>query len=92
MVDSTRLCIVFLSYLPCDRDFGVIEKLQRNKEVVELHSGWEDVIRERFDVPSMTGKDMFNFKNHFSTLFKKSATTNGDNYLVTKCKVIFCRT
>ena len=32
------------------------------------------MIRERFDVTSMTDKDMFNFKNHFSIFFKKSDT------------------
>ena len=46
------------------------------------------MITERFDVTSMTGKDMFNFKNNFSTFFKKSATKNGDKFLVTKCKVL----
>ena len=46
------------------------------------------MIRETFDVTSMTGKDMFNFKNHFSIFFKKSATKNGDKFLVTKCKFL----
>ncbi len=75
------------SYLPCDRNFGVIEKLQRKRKVVGLHSGWEDMIRERFDVSSMTDNEMFNFNNNFSTFFKKGTTKNGHKFLVTKCKV-----
>ena len=42
------------------------------------------LIRERFDVTSIKGEDMFNFKNYFSTFFKKSATKNGDKFLVAK--------
>ena len=76
------------SYLPCDIDFGIIEKLQRKREIVDLHSGWKDMTRDMFDVTSMRGKDMFKFKNHFSIFFKKSATKKGDKFLVTKCKVL----
>ena len=51
-----RLPVRGHSFLPCDREFGVIEKLQRKREVVEIYSEWEDMIREKFDVTSMTGR------------------------------------
>ena len=66
-----RLPVRGHNVLPCDREFGVIEKLQRKREVVEIYSEWEDMIRERFDGTSMTGKDMFDFKSHFSAFLKK---------------------
>ena len=43
-----RLPVRGHSFLPCDREFGVIEKLQRKREVVEIYSEWEDMIREKF--------------------------------------------
>ena len=55
---------------------------------METYSEWEDVIREKFDVTSMTGRDMFDFKNHFATFFKKSVTKNGENMLITKCEML----
>ena len=80
--DVHRLPVRGHSFLPCDR----------NLLVVETYSEWEDVIREKFDVTSMTGRDMFDFKNHFknhlATFFKKSVTKNGEKMSITKCKIL----
>ena len=62
------------SFLPCDRDFGVIEKLQTQRELVEIYFQWEDMITGKCNVIAMNGKDMLNFKAHFATFFKKSVT------------------
>ena len=75
--DMHRLPVRGHSFLPCDR----------NLLVVETYSEWEDVIREKFDVTSMTGIDMFDFKNHLATFFKKSVTKNGEKMSITKCKI-----
>ena len=37
------------SFLPCDRDFAVIEKDQRKIESVEVYFGWDEMIAEQFE-------------------------------------------
>ena len=75
------------SFLPCDRDFGVIEKLQRKRELVELYGEWEEMIKENITLISMTGRDMLDFKGHLQNFFKKSATKDGAKFSISKYKV-----
>uniref|UniRef100_UPI00358DF5DA uncharacterized protein isoform X1 n=2 Tax=Myxine glutinosa TaxID=7769 RepID=UPI00358DF5DA len=75
------------SYLPCDRNFGVIEKIQRRHETVETYQNWETIISEKFQVVSMKGKDMYDFKSHLGQFFKKSVTKDGEKFTISKYKV-----
>ncbi len=82
-----RLPIRGHSFLLCDREFGVIEKDQRKKEMVESFTGWEEMIRERFDLTSMKGSDMQNYKEHLGQFYKKSATKGNEKFQVSKYKI-----
>ena len=66
-----RLPIRGHSFLPCNREFGVIERDQRKNKMVESFTGWEEMIRERFDLTSMKGSDMRNYKEHLGHFYKK---------------------
>ena len=37
------------SFLPCDREFGVIEKMKRKKDTVEVYFEWREMIATKFD-------------------------------------------
>ena len=75
-----------LPVLPCDSDIGVIEKFPRKKEVVELHSGREDMLRERSDVTSMTCSNLrITFQHSSRSLLPKTEIIK---FLVTKFKVL----
>ena len=76
------------SYLPCDREFALIEKDQRKRETVELHTGWEGMIADRFQVISRSGKDMRDFKGHMQQFFKKNTVKDGEKFAITKYKSV----
>lgn len=82
-----RLPVRGHSYLPCDRQFGQIEKIQRRHETVETYQGWEAIISEKFELISMKCTDIFYFKSHLAQFYKKSVIKNGVKYLVSKYKV-----
>ena len=46
------------SYLPCDREFGVVERMQKRRDHIELYTKWNDMIRERFEVTTMEGQQI----------------------------------
>ena len=44
-----RLPMRGYSYLPCDRKFGVIERMQKRRDHIEIFTEWDDMLRERFE-------------------------------------------
>ena len=81
-----RLPIRGHSFLPCDRNFGVIERIQRKEETVEWSSAWLDKIRSKFEVHEMKG--LFrNFVESMQPYFKKTTATKGKKLLLTESKI-----
>jgi len=72
------------SYLPCDRDFGIIERMQRRRDHIEMYTGWNGVIKERFDLTPMKGLHMRDSKGTLGKYYKASAK----NWKITKMKVL----
>ena len=60
------------SYLPCDRDFGVIERMQKRRDHMELYTAWNDMIRERFELTAVKGKHMKDFKGTLAIFYISS--------------------
>ena len=71
------------SYLPCDREFGVIERMQKRRDHIEIFTEWDDMLRERFEVTSMEGRQMKDFKRTLGKFYK----TNAKDWKITKYKV-----
>ena len=71
------------SYLPCDREFGVIERMQKRRDHIETFTEWDDMLRERFEVTSMEGRQMKDFKGILGKFYK----TNAKDWKITKYKV-----
>ena len=71
------------SYLPCDREFGVIERMQKRRDHIEIFTEWNDMIRERFEVTAMEGQQMKDFKGTLGKLYK----VNIKDWKITKYKV-----
>ena len=65
------------SFLPCDRQFAVIEWMKRKKDAAEMYTDWHAMIEAKYMTVEVTG----HYKGHFDKLFKKGQ--------VTKDKVFF---
>jgi len=74
------------SFLPCDRVFGVIERMKRKKDTVENYHEWEDMIKKKYTSFAVTGDMIFDHKGSSETFFKSSITSQGQKYQVSKYK------
>ena len=50
------------SFLPCNRVFGVIERMNRKKDTVHNYHEWENLIKQKFSCGSVTGDMIFDSK------------------------------
>lgn len=75
------------SFLPCDRHFGLIERMKRKKEEVQHYTEWVEMVRAKFDIISMTGQDMLDFQRHFQRYFKKTVTKKRIKFKISENKV-----
>ena len=73
------------SHLPCDRDFGVIERLQRKQDHVELYTGWNHIIKQRSALIEMNGSLIKTYKTGLSKYYR----LNPKDWKITKYKQ-FC--
>ena len=46
---------------PCNRKFGMIERMQKRRDHSETFSEWDDMIRERLEVTAKKGQRMKDF-------------------------------
>lgn len=65
------------SFLPCDRDLGVIKrKLKKFDRIFSLHEYTEIILqassRRNFTVKEVSTQEILNFKNWWSTYYKKT--------------------
>lgn len=74
------------SFLPCDREFGVIEKMKRKKTSVQMYTGWQDMIASKFETVPVTSEMIKNYKQHFEGVFKNSVTVRGHKFKVSTYK------
>lgn len=74
------------SFLPCDREFGVIEKMKRKKESVELYTEWRNMISTKFETVEVTTSFVKSFKDHFEPMFKKSVTAKKTKFKISQYK------
>ena len=71
------------SHLPCDREFGVIERMHKKRDHIELYTEWNDMIGEGFEVTTMEGQQMRDFKKTLAKYYKP----NIKDWKITKYKV-----
>ena len=74
------------SFLPCDREFGVIERMKRKKDTVEVYSEWREMIATKFATVEVTGNMIKDYKGHFESQFKASITKNKEKFKVSLYK------
>lgn len=67
------------SYLPCDRHFAIIEKMQRKRETVELPEDWINIISSRFKVVELKSNMIKDYTKHFEKYFIKPQTVKAEN-------------
>ena len=66
----------------CDREFAVNERMQKSDHI-EIFTEWDDMLRERFEMTSMKGQQMKDFKRTLGKFYK----TNAKDWKITKYKV-----
>ena len=74
------------SFLPCDRVFGVIERMKRKKDTVQKYHEWEDMIKKKYSSVAVTGDMIFDHKGSSEAFFKSSITSHGQKFQVNKYK------
>lgn len=67
------------SFLPCDRDFGTVKRLVRRHDRIYVPEEYEDIIKSArqklpFSVKKIQHGDILDFKNWWSSCYKKSCT------------------
>lgn len=91
------------SFLPCDRNFGLIEKEKRKRERIVLPAEWVQLVKntiKNFTIIPITQDIFLNFSDHFKGLFKKMVTNkrkvkfglSGYRKLEYNGKMIMCST
>ena len=70
------------SFLPCDREFGVIEIMKRKKDTVEVYSEWRKLISTKFGTVAVTGNMINDYKGHFESQFKVAVIKNQEKVKV----------
>lgn len=66
------------SYLPCDRCFGLIEKVKRKVERIYLPESYKEIVKKtckNFNVINVSRDMFFNFSDYIKPLFKKVVTS-----------------
>ncbi|XP_031334178.1 uncharacterized protein LOC116164175 [Photinus pyralis] len=79
------------SYLPNDRDFAKIEVQKRKQGKVEIPQRWYEIVREdcKFEVVEVNRTMIFDFKKHFTNIFKKNITNaSKEKFLISEAKII----
>lgn len=78
------------SYLPCDGDFGQIEKKKRQKELLYLPEEWYSLVEltgKKFTVERVTQDLIFDFKSFFDPYFKKTAVVKKKPFTISKYRI-----
>lgn len=76
------------SFLPCDRHFAIIEKMQRKRERVESPDDWNLIIGTKFTVIEVNQNMVKDFVDGLSEpYFKKNVTANREKFQITKYKL-----
>ena len=75
------------SYLPCDRHFAQLEKIQRQQDILETCNQWINLFSDKFTVVTMTGRDIYDYKTELSKSYKKSVTCKGKKLMVSNTKL-----
>lgn len=78
------------SFLPCDRDFGLIEKKKRKKEILYLPEEWYSLVEgcgSKFIVERVSQEIIFDFKSHLDSYFKKSAVVKKQPFTISKYRI-----
>ena len=60
------------SFLPCDRQFAVIERMKRKKDTAEMYTDWHAMINAKYMTVEVTGHMIHDNKGHFDKLQKNS--------------------
>ena len=56
------------SFLPCDCEFAVIERMKLKKDIVEMFRDWHAMIATKFATVAVTGGMIQDYKGHFDML------------------------
>lgn len=81
------------SYLPNDTDFSRIEKIKRTHETVYTPAAWIELVKELYDVVSVSTDMILDYKGHLSHFFKRNVTRNKHKFLISTYKVFeYCKT
>ena len=59
------------SYLPCDREFGEIERMQKIQYQIKLYTKW-NMVGEQFEVTTMEGRQRRDFKRTLAKYHKRN--------------------
>lgn len=75
------------SFLPCDRDFALIEKLKRTRDTVYTFEEWVEIVETArpsrpFVVVKVTPNLIKDYQSHLSGFFKKSVTNRSKERLM----------
>ena len=74
------------SFLPCDRQFAVIERMKRKKDTAEMYTDCHAMIDSKYVTVEVTGHMIHDYKGHFDTLFKKTVTKDKVKFKITEYK------
>jgi hypothetical protein len=74
--------------LPCDRHFGVLEKMQRRREKAEFYEEWMEISSKEFSVVEVKGFMIKDFATGLGVPFvKKVESHKGLKFKITECKM-----
>lgn len=82
----TKICHYFPirghSFLPCDRDFGIVKRVVRRSDRIYLPEEYEQMIvtcrkTKPFTVTNISYKDIIEFKNWWPNFYKKTCKSVG---------------
>ncbi|CAG9773256.1 unnamed protein product [Ceutorhynchus assimilis] len=78
------------SFLPCDRNFGQIEKKKRKKELLYLPDEWYDLVQscgKKFVVERVEQDIIFDFKSYLEPYFKKTSVIKKKPFTISKYRI-----
>ena len=74
------------SFLPCDRQFAVIERMTRKKDTAEMYTDWHAMIDSKYMTVEVNGHMIHDYEGHFDTLFKQTVTKDKVKFKITEYK------
>lgn len=82
------------SFLPCDRDFGIISRrLRRHEKIFSMHEITEHIILSgkpgKFQVKEVKATDILNFKMWWKNYYKKTAVSEETKHKPKQDKILF---